>query len=87
MIRHDGTNDGDGDKDAPKGNTKCHRIDSLTIALIYGREGRSSKSGRRWGPIQHRFLLVLLSKPPDIVSWPGIEPARLTLSNSVISNI
>ena len=43
MIRQDGT-DGDDDnkKDAQRGSAKCHRIDSLIIALIYGKEGRSS---------------------------------------------
>ena len=54
IIRQDGTDDDEDDdeddKNAPRGSTKCHRIDSLTIALIYGREGRSSKSGRRCGP-------------------------------------
>ena len=50
IIRQDGFDDVDDDKDAQRGSTKCHRIDSLTIALIYGREGRSEKSGRRFGP-------------------------------------
>ena len=48
LIRYIGTDDDD--KDVPRGNITCHRIDSLTIALIYGRERRSSKSGRRCGP-------------------------------------
>ena len=34
----------------PRGSTICQRANSLTMALIYGREGRSSKSGRRFGP-------------------------------------
>jgi hypothetical protein len=38
------------------------------------------------GPPQHRFLLVLFSGPPDIVPWPGIGSARLTLSNDVVNN-
>ena len=40
----------DDEKTSPKGATECQRITSLTTALIYGREGRSSKSGRRFGP-------------------------------------
>jgi hypothetical protein len=39
------------------------------------------------GQPQHRFLLVLFSVPPDIVPWPGIGPARLTLSNDAVDNI
>ena len=38
------------------------------------------------GPPQNRFLLVLFSGPPDIVPWPGIGPARLTLSNDVVNS-
>ena len=38
-------------------------------------------------PLQHRFLLVLFSGLPDIVPWPGIGPARLTLSNYAVDNI
>ena len=38
-------------------------------------------------PLQHRFLLVLFSGPPDVVSRPGIRPARPTLSNNVADNI
>jgi len=45
----DGSNQ-DGKNNPPRGATKCQRIDSLTMALIYGREGRSSKSGKRFGP-------------------------------------
>ena len=38
-------------------------------------------------PLQHRFLLVLFSGPPDIVPWPGIVPAQLNLSNGAADNI
>ena len=38
-------------------------------------------------PPQHRFLLVLFSGPPDIVPWPGIGTAPLTLSNDIVDNI
>ena len=50
LICQDATDEEDDAKDAQRGNAKCHRIDSLTIALIYVREGRSSKSGRRCAP-------------------------------------
>ena len=49
ITRQDGSDD-DSDEDTQRGRIKFHRIDSFTIALIYGREGRSSKSGRRCGP-------------------------------------
>ena len=39
------------------------------------------------GPPLHRFLLELFSGPPDIVPWPGIGPARLTLSIDAVDNI
>ena len=39
------------------------------------------------GPPQHRFLLVLFSGLPDIVPWPGIETARLKLSDDKVYNI
>ena len=39
------------------------------------------------GPPQNRFLLVLFSGPPDIVPWPGIRPALLTLTNNAVDNI
>ena len=39
------------------------------------------------GPPQHRFRLVLFFGPPDIEPWPGIGPARLTLSNDVLDNV
>ena len=38
-------------------------------------------------PPQHRFLLVPFSGPLDIVLWPGIGLARLTLSNDAADNI
>ena len=40
----------DGGKGSPRGATKCQRINSLTTALIYGKKGRSPKSGRRFRP-------------------------------------
>ena len=38
-------------------------------------------------PPQNRFLLEHFSGSPDVVPWPGIEPARLTLSNGAIDKI
>ena len=38
-------------------------------------------------PLQHQFRLELFSGPPDIVPWPGIRPARLSLSNNAVGNI
>ena len=38
-------------------------------------------------PPRHPFLLVLFFGLPDIVPWPGIGPARLTLSNDAVDNI
>ena len=39
------------------------------------------------GPPRHRFLHVLFSGPPDIVPWPEIGTARLTLSNDLFDNV
>ena len=36
---------------------------------------------------RYRFLLVLFSGPPDIVPWPEIGTAPLTLSNDTVVNI
>jgi hypothetical protein len=38
-------------------------------------------------PLQHRFLLVLFSGPPDVVLRPRIGHARLTLSNDAVDSI
>ena len=50
FIKSQDLTDDNDDKNAQTGSIKCHRIDSLTIALMYGKERRSSKSGRRCGP-------------------------------------
>ena len=39
------------------------------------------------GQPQYLFLLVLLFGPPDIVPWPGIGPAQLSLSNDAVNKI
>ena len=38
-------------------------------------------------PPQNLFLLEHFSGSPDVVPWPGIEPARLTLSNDAVEDI
>ena len=37
-------------------------------------------------PLEHLFLFGLFSAPLDIVPWPGIGSARLTLSSDVVDN-